>query len=62
MPRPADAAPSERQIVRDALNRAEILGLRAAVVHATVRIVPDEAPPLNLIVNESPTANVKADP
>ena len=52
----------ERQIVRDALDRAAVLLILAAAVHATVRIVPLELPPLNFTVNESPLFKVSADP
>ena len=62
MARAADAAARERKIRGDMLWFVAVRQIHAAVVHATVKIVPLEAPLLNFTVNESPEFNVRADP
>src|SRR5690349_19525183 len=52
-----DEAAGERKIIRHVLGRAAVRCVLATVVHATVKIVPLDAPLLNLIVNESPVFN-----
>ena len=62
MTSPAHQTSGERQVIRYAFDRAAILLVLAAVVHAIVMIVPLDAPLLNLTVNESPLFRVSADP
>ena len=62
MPCATDLAASQGELFVDDLNRTPVVHVLAAVVHETVRIVPDDAPLLNLTVNESPKFNVKAEP
>lgn len=55
-------AARERQILSEVFDGAAVIGILAALVHATVKIVPLLVPLLNLTVNVSPSFSVNADP